>query len=154
MPSLRRNPLAAVLLLAALHMLTFDRGLGGDGWAGFATLESLADDGDPWVENQTRGVMNGLVGAPGGHLVLHHLVLHHLVMQYPPGILALDALPFLAGPAIDRLLPARPRGRPPAAGAMDGGRGRSPSRGPGAARGVPLGGDDRADPDPRHSPGA
>jgi hypothetical protein len=96
-PAIRRNPLAAVLLLAALHMLTFDRGLGGDGWAGFATLESLADDGDPWVENQTRGVMNGLVGAPGGHLVL----------QYPPGILALDALPFLAGRAIDRLLPAR-----------------------------------------------
>jgi hypothetical protein len=86
-----------VLLLAALHMLVFDRGLGGDGWAGFATLESLADDGDPWVENQTRGVMNGLVGAPGGHLVL----------QYPPGILALDALPFLAGRAADRLLPAR-----------------------------------------------
>src|SRR3954451_15982156 len=97
MPSLRRNPLAAVLLLAALHMLTFDRGLGGDGWAGFATLESLADDGDPWAENQTRGVMNGLVGAPGGHLAL----------QYPPGILALDALPFLAGRAASRLLPAR-----------------------------------------------
>src|SRR3954451_6446733 len=97
MPSLRRNPLAAVLLLAALHMLTFDRGLGGDGWAGFATLESLADDGDPWAENQTRGVMNGLVGAPGGHLVLRDT----------PGILALDALPFLAGRAIDRLLPAR-----------------------------------------------
>jgi hypothetical protein len=83
-------------------MLTFDRGLGGDGWAGFATLESLADDGDPWVENQTRGVMNGLVGAPGGHLALHHLV-----MQYPPGILAIDAPPFLAGRAADRLLPAR-----------------------------------------------
>jgi hypothetical protein len=93
----RLHPLAAVLLLAALHMLIFDRGLGGDGWAGFATLESLADDGDPWVENQTRGVMNGLVGAPGGHLVL----------QYPPGILILDALPFLAGRGIDRLLPAR-----------------------------------------------
>src|SRR3954447_6227651 len=96
MPSLRRNPLWVVLFLAALHMLVFDRGLGGDGWAGFATLESLADDGDPWVENQTRGVMNGLVGAPGGHLV----------MQYPPGVLALDALPFLAGRAADRLLPA------------------------------------------------
>jgi hypothetical protein len=95
--SIRRNPLRVVLFLAALHMLVFDRGLGGDGWAGFATLESLADDGDPWVENQTRGVMNGLVGAPGGHLVL----------QYPPGILALDALPFLAGRAADRLLPAR-----------------------------------------------
>ncbi|MFL6259291.1 MAG: hypothetical protein ACJ76Y_06225 [Thermoanaerobaculia bacterium] len=94
---MRLHPLAAVLLLAALHMLTFDRGLGGDGWAGFATLESLFDDGDPWVEGQTRGVMNGLVGAPGGHLV----------MQYPPGILALDALPFLAGRAVDRLLPAR-----------------------------------------------
>jgi len=78
-------------------MLAFDRGLGGDGWASFATLESLAGDGDPWVENQTRGVMNGLVEGAGGHLVL----------QYPPGILALDALPFLAGRGIDRLLPAR-----------------------------------------------
>ena len=107
MPSLRGNPLWVVLFLAALHMLVFDRGLGGDGWAGFATLESLADDGDPWVENQTRGVMNGLVDAPDGHLVMHHLIMHHLVMQYPPGILALDALPFLAGRAIDRLLPAR-----------------------------------------------
>lgn len=97
MPAIRKSPLLAVLLLAALHMLVFDRGLGGDGWAGFTTLESLADDGDPWVENQTRGVMNGLVGAPGGHLVL----------QYPPGILVIDALPFFAGRAIDRLLPAR-----------------------------------------------
>ena len=93
---LRLRPLAAVLLLAALHMAVFDRGLGGDGWASFATLESLADDGDPFVEDDNRGVMNGLVGGPGGHLVL----------QYPPGILVLDALPFLAGRALDRLLPA------------------------------------------------
>jgi hypothetical protein len=77
-------------------MAVFDRGLGGDGWASFATLQSLADDGDPFVEDDHRGVMNGLVGGPGGHLVL----------QYPPGILALDAFPFLAGRAIDRLLPA------------------------------------------------
>ena len=76
-------------------MLLFDRGLGGDGWAGFATLESLADDGDPWVEGESRGVMNGLVGTPSGHLV----------MQYPPGVLALDALPFLAGRLADRALP-------------------------------------------------
>jgi uncharacterized membrane protein YoaK (UPF0700 family) len=85
----------AVLLAAALHMLLFDRGLGGDGWAGFATLESLADDGDAWVEDDSRGVMNGLVGTPEGHLV----------MQYPPGVLALDTLPFLAGRLADRLLP-------------------------------------------------
>jgi hypothetical protein len=78
-------------------MAVFDRGLGGDGWASFATLQSLADDGDPFVEDDHRGVMNGLVGGPGGHLVL----------QYPPGILVLDALPFLAGRALDRLLPAR-----------------------------------------------
>lgn len=77
-------------------MAVFDRGLGGDGWASFATLQSLADDGDPFVEDDHRGVMNGLVGGPGGHLVL----------QYPPGILILDALPFLAGRALDRLLPA------------------------------------------------
>jgi len=89
------RPLAAVLLLAALHMLVFDRGLGGDGWAGFATLESLADDGDLWLEDDHRGVMNGLVGGLHGHLV----------MQYPPGVLALDALPFLLGRGLDRALP-------------------------------------------------
>ena len=86
-----------VLALAAFHMLLFDRGLGGDGWASFSTLEALADDGTLWVERHDHGVANGLVGTPGGHLV----------MQYPPGVLALDALPFLAGRAADPLLPAR-----------------------------------------------
>jgi uncharacterized membrane protein YoaK (UPF0700 family) len=89
-------------------MAMFDRGLGGDGWASFATLKSLADDGDPFVEDDHRGVMNGLVGGTDGHLVL----------QYPPGILALDALPFLAGRALDRVLPegwmARGADLPPA----------------------------------------
>lgn len=93
---LRLRPLAAVLLAAALHMAVFDRGLGGDGWASFATLEALADRGVPEVESEHRGVMNGLVRSAGGHLVL----------QYPPGILALDALPFLAGRALDGILPA------------------------------------------------
>ncbi|HEY0554699.1 MAG TPA: hypothetical protein VGG20_10550 [Thermoanaerobaculia bacterium] len=92
----RLRPLTAVLLAAAAHMLVFDRGLGGDGWASFATLEALAGRGVPWVEGENRGVMNGLVRTPEGHLVL----------QYPPGILALDALPFLAGRALDRALPA------------------------------------------------
>jgi hypothetical protein len=85
-----------VLLAAALHMAVFDRGLGGDGWASFATLEALADRGVPEVESEHRGVMNGLVRSADGHLVL----------QYPPGILALDALPFLAGRALDEILPA------------------------------------------------
>jgi hypothetical protein len=85
-----------VLLAAAAHMLVFDRGLGGDGWASFATLEALADRGVPWVETENRGVMNGLVRTPEGHLVL----------QYPPGILALDALPFVIGRALDCGLPA------------------------------------------------
>lgn len=95
---MRRLPLslAAVLLLAALHMLVFDRGLGGDGWAGFALLESITDDGDLWLEDDHRGVMNGLVPSDAGHLV----------SQYPPGTLALDALPFLAGRFLDSLLPA------------------------------------------------
>jgi len=77
-------------------MLVFDRGLGGDGWAGFALLESVADDGDLWLENNHRGVMNGLLETPAGHLV----------SQYPPGIAILDAAPFWAGRALDRLLPA------------------------------------------------
>ncbi|HXO21621.1 MAG TPA: hypothetical protein VOA87_17050 [Thermoanaerobaculia bacterium] len=89
--------MAAVLLLAALHMLVFDRGLGGDGWASFAALESIVDDGDLWLENNQRGVMNGLVRSPSGHLV----------MQYPPGILILDLPPFLAGRAADAILPTR-----------------------------------------------
>jgi hypothetical protein len=87
--------LAAVLLLSALHMLVFDRGLGGDGWASFAALESLVGDGDLHLENNLRGVSNGIVPVPGGHRV----------MQYPPGILLLDLPPFLAGRAIDALLP-------------------------------------------------
>ncbi|HEY9422362.1 MAG TPA: hypothetical protein VIW92_13170, partial [Thermoanaerobaculia bacterium] len=90
------RPLAAVLLLAAIHMLVFDRGLGGDGWASFATLESLVEDGDLWVEDDHRGVMNGLVEARPGHLA----------MQYPPGVLALDILPFLAGRLLDAWLPS------------------------------------------------
>ncbi|MEA2692503.1 MAG: hypothetical protein QOJ16_1890 [Acidobacteriota bacterium] len=77
-------------------MLAFDRGLGGDGWASFAALESLVDDGDLHLENNLRGVRNGIVPTPSGHLV----------MQYPPGILLLDLPPFLAGRAADALLPA------------------------------------------------
>ncbi len=83
MPRPFSRRLAAVLLLAALHMLAFDRGLGGDGWASFAALESLVDDFDLHLENNLRGVVNGIVPAPGGHLV----------MQYPPGILLLDLPP-------------------------------------------------------------
>src|SRR5215208_6589479 len=98
MPSIRRRlPLAAALAAAALHMLVFDRGLGGDGWAPFAALESIREDGDLFLEDDTRGVANGLVGAPNGHMV----------MQYPPGILPLDIVPFLAGRAADAVLPER-----------------------------------------------
>jgi hypothetical protein len=93
---LRRCPwILLVLVLAGLHMAVFNRGLGGDGWAPFAALESLADDGDLALENNVRGPLNGLVPTPAGHLA----------MQYPPGILILDALPFAAGRALDALLP-------------------------------------------------
>jgi hypothetical protein len=77
-------------------MLVFDRGLGGDGWASFAALESLLDDGDLFLENNLRGVDNGIVPAASGHRV----------MQYPPGILLLDLPSFLAGRAADAMLPA------------------------------------------------
>src|SRR6478672_509548 len=93
----RRWPLAAVLAIAALHMLVFDRGLGGDGWASFAAVQSVVDDGDLWLEDDLRGVDNGIVRGANGHRV----------MQYPPGIVALDVLPFLAGRAADAALPAR-----------------------------------------------
>lgn len=86
----------AVLLLASLHMAVFDRGLGGDGWASFALLESIVADGDIWLENNHRGVLNGLIPGRDGHVV----------SQYLPGILLLDALPFLAGRALHRLLPS------------------------------------------------
>jgi len=92
-----RWPLAAVLVVAAMHMLLFDRGLGGDGWASFAAVESVVDDGDLWLENNLRGVDNGIVQGANGHRV----------MQYPPGIVALDMAPFLAGRAADAALPAR-----------------------------------------------
>jgi hypothetical protein len=78
-------------------MAVFDRGLGGDGWATFAFLESALEDRDLFLENNTHGVMNGLLRGPG----------EHLVMQYPPGGPLLDLLPFLAGRALDRVLPAR-----------------------------------------------
>jgi hypothetical protein len=97
-PTSRRSWwLAAVLAAAALHMLVFDRGLGGDGWAGFAVLASLADDSDLWLENNDRGQVNGLIANAAGHLV----------SQYPPGGPLLDAAPFFAGRALDALLPHR-----------------------------------------------
>jgi hypothetical protein len=89
--------LAVPFVLAAVHMAVFDRGLGGDGWAPFAFLDSLVEDGDLALENNTRGVLNGLVPGPGGHLV----------MQYPPGVALVDLLPYLAGRGLDRLLPRR-----------------------------------------------
>jgi hypothetical protein len=89
-------PLLVVLAVAAGHMAIFDRGLGGDGWATFAFLESVVEDHDTFLENNCHGVRNGLLPGPDGHLV----------MQYPPGVVVLDAVPFLAGRAADRLLPA------------------------------------------------
>jgi hypothetical protein len=86
----------AALAAVALHLAVFDRGLGGDGWATFAFLESVLDDGDTYLENNHRGVMNGLLARPDGHLV----------MQYPPGVAALDLVPLLLGRAADAMLPA------------------------------------------------
>lgn len=88
--------LLAVLALVALHLVVFDRGLGGDGWATFAFLESVLDDGDTNLENNHRGVMNGLLARPDGHVV----------MQYPPGVAVLDAVPVLLGRLADAVLPA------------------------------------------------
>jgi hypothetical protein len=93
----RATVLAVPFVLAALHMAVFDRGLGGDGWATFAFLESAVEDGDLHLENNTRGVTNGLLPGRGGHLV----------MQYPPGVAILDLAPYLAGRGLDRLLPHR-----------------------------------------------
>jgi hypothetical protein len=88
----------AIVALAAvaLHLAVFDRGLGGDGWASFAFLSSVLDDGDTYLENNHRGVMNGLLARPDGHVV----------MQYPPGVAVLDAVPVLLGRAAEAVLPA------------------------------------------------
>jgi 4-amino-4-deoxy-L-arabinose transferase-like glycosyltransferase len=87
---------AVVALVAvAVHLAVFDRGLGGDGWATFAFLQSVLDDGDTFLENNHRGVMNGLLARPDGHLV----------MQYPPGVPMLDAAPVLLARAADAALP-------------------------------------------------
>ena len=93
----RAAVLAVPFVLAAVHMAVFDRGLGGDGWAPFALLDSAVEDHDLALENNTRGVLNGLVRSPTGHLV----------MQYPPGAALVDLVPYLAGRALDRLLPGR-----------------------------------------------
>lgn len=94
-PRWRGWPLLLVLAVV-MHFLLFDRGLGGDGWATFAFLSSAVDDGDLALENNSHGVMNGLVARPDGQLV----------MQYPPGVPLLDLAPFLAGRALDEALPA------------------------------------------------
>src|ERR1700730_7609588 len=93
----RSGWLLAVLAAAALHMLVFDRGLGGDGWAGFSVLTSLFDDHDLWLEDNHRGQLNGLIANSAGPLASHS----------PPGGVLLDAPPFAAGRALDALLPSR-----------------------------------------------
>ena len=74
----RRRGLGVAGVLAALvvlHMGTFDRGLGGDGWATFSELSELTGHGDVWLEGRHFGVENGLIRTAAGHLVA----------QYPPG---------------------------------------------------------------------
>lgn len=94
-PGARTATIVAFLLVAA-HMILFDRGLGGDGWATFAFVSSLVDDGDLALENNTHGVVNGLIARTDGRLA----------MQYPPGAAVLDLVPFLAGRAADAILPS------------------------------------------------
>jgi hypothetical protein len=55
----------------------------------------VLDDGDTHLENNHRGVMNGLLTRTDGHLV----------MQYPPGVPVLDAAPVLLARAADAALP-------------------------------------------------
>ena len=86
---------ALALAAVALHLVVFDRGLGGDGWATFAFVESVLDDGDTFLENNHRGVRNGLLARPDGRLA----------MQYPPGVAVLDAVPVLLARAADAVLP-------------------------------------------------
>ncbi|MFQ5457060.1 MAG: glycosyltransferase family 39 protein [Myxococcota bacterium] len=77
-----------VLALATLHMFVWERGLAGDGWGYFSTLESMIEDHDLDLTNNRYGVTNGLS---------YHSETQQWVAQYPPGLALFDAPFYLLG---------------------------------------------------------
>ncbi len=82
--------LLLVLVLAGLHMLVWERGLAGDGWGYFSTLESVIEDRDLDLTNNRYAVINGLS---------YNANVQRWVAQYPPGLALFDAPFYLAGKA-------------------------------------------------------
>jgi hypothetical protein len=80
--------LLLVLALAGLHMLVWERGLAGDGWGYFSTLESVIEDRDLDLTNNRYAVINGLS---------YNAKVQRWVAQYPPGLALFDAPFYVAG---------------------------------------------------------
>lgn len=77
-----------VLVLVASHMFIWERGLAGDGWGYFSTLESIIEDHDLDLTNNRYGVTNGLSFS---------VKAQRWVAQYPPGLALFDAPFYLLG---------------------------------------------------------
>jgi Dolichyl-phosphate-mannose-protein mannosyltransferase len=77
-----------VLALAGFHMMVWERGLAGDGWGYFSTLESMIEDHDLDLTNNRYEVTNGLSYNAG---------VQRWVAQYPPGLALFDAPFYLLG---------------------------------------------------------
>jgi hypothetical protein len=84
----RKRHLLLVLLLAGFHMLVWERGLAGDGWGYFSTLESMIEDRDFDLTNNRYAVTNGIG---------FHEKTQRWVAQYPPGLAIFDAPMYMLG---------------------------------------------------------
>jgi hypothetical protein len=76
------------LVLAGFHMLVWERGLAGDGWGYFSTLESIVEDHDLDLTNNRYAVING---------ISYDAKIGKWVAQYPPGLAIFDAPMYLLG---------------------------------------------------------
>jgi hypothetical protein len=69
-------------------MLVWERGLAGDGWGYFSTLESMIEDHDFDLTNNRYAVINGIG---------FHEKSQRWLAQYPPGLAIFDAPMYLLG---------------------------------------------------------
>lgn len=77
-----------VLALAGLHMFVWERGLAGDGWGYFSSLQSMVEDRDLDVTNNRYEVTNGLTFDARNQ---------RWISVYPPGLAIFDAPFYLLG---------------------------------------------------------
>ena len=84
----KRRHLLLVLILAGFHMLVWERGLAGDGWGYFSTIESMIEDHDLDLTNNRYAVTNGIG---------YQASIGKWVAQYPPGLALFDAPMYLLG---------------------------------------------------------